>query len=114
MSTFAATYVSDSLVADAAQDYFALEVLVGIVKQVELLESYDNNKLAALLIEMQTAHMRNRELDDPWEYDWEDHQEYYYETGIIEEILHDRAARARYCSPEPLAHRPFATLGVAA
>lgn len=112
MTAFAATFVSDRLVAQAAQDELALAVLTGIVSTVEFYESKTDDQLAEWVRDHEKSY---RYYADSRQ--WDDAENHQYEINVIEAILDHRVelvahaeAVARYTGLAPLTHSPFAGL----
>ena len=117
MTAFAATFVSDRLVADAATgDYLAIEVLTGIVSTVEFYEGKTTDELIDFARRLEGF---QRLAAD--ERDWDEVESYRYEVSVIDAIIGLRAeerdhalAVERFSASGPLTHRPFAALAVSA
>lgn len=114
ISDFARTQLRESDLAEvAAGDYLAMEYVAGVVSEIARLEALSDAELRAEQAESKAAHWAAQEDEDYSEYDVNDYESYYYLQGLIEELLADRSARARYTGLAPLSHSPFAGLKVA-
>ncbi len=111
ISEFARGEIREDILAEAAAgDYYAREYVAGEAHYYAKLEAMTDAELEAFRAESREGHLRMIELDDPSEYDVNDHESYYQEQYVIDALLAHRAAVARYTGQGPLTHNPFAAL----
>ncbi|ASZ74630.1 hypothetical protein KHO57_gp055 [Mycobacterium phage Phabba] len=112
VSPFAAEQIGEDIVAKAqAGDYYEAMYVAGQNASIARLEAMTDEQLVAEYNENIAGHLAMIELDDPSEYDVNDHESYYHAQYLIEALRVDRDVRARYMSaPAPLTHSPFAAL----
>ena len=114
ISDFARTQISESeLAAAASGDYYAQLFVATEVSYYQRMEALSDAELVALKAQAREAHYQAIELDDPSEYDVNDHESFYAEQYAIEELLAHRAAQGRYTNVPHLTHNPFAGLRAA-
>ncbi|ACH62056.1 hypothetical protein MYRNA_48 [Mycobacterium phage Myrna] len=111
ITPFAIAEIGEDTVASAqAGSYCDAEYVASRNHHIARLEALSNEELAAEYVANDAEHDRMIALDDWAEYDVDDHESHYAEQWLIKSLLEDRAVRARYCSPQPLTHSPFAGL----
>lgn len=115
ISDFAKSHIRDSILEGAAAgDYYDREYVASESHYFAKLEAMTDAEIRAAIVENKAAHARAIELDDPSEYDVNDHESYYQEQYYLEDLLAHRAAVAQYTNQGPLTHNPFAALAGAA
>lgn len=111
ISPFAIEEIGEDTVASAqAGSYYDAEFVASRNHHIARLEALSDTALLFEYEQNEAAHRRAIELDDPSEYDVDDHESHYAEQWLIKSLLEHRAVQARYCSPQPLTHSPFAGL----
>jgi len=111
VSEFMLTIIPSRVIEAAATgDYLARLCLATEVQYFLRLEALTDDELRVELAETEAEHRRQIELDDPSEYDVNDHEDYYQRVWHIEELLAWREVQRMYTQPQPLTHQPFAAL----
>lgn len=111
ISDFARAYLPQRVVeAIGTGDYYDREYVASEVHYIAKFEAMTDDELRAAKAEQYEAHQRRIADEDYSEYDVNDYETYYHEQWLMESLLAERAAVARYTGLAPLTHSPFAGL----